>query len=75
MDAESMRYLGAGIAAIGLIGASIGVGNIFVAFLNGIARNPSVEGKLSRSAFIGAGLVEALGVFAFAVSLLLLFLK
>jgi F-type H+-transporting ATPase subunit c len=41
--------------------------------LNGISRNPSVEPKLMKSAFIGAGLSEALGLFAFLVSLLLLF--
>jgi F-type H+-transporting ATPase subunit c len=75
MDAEGLRYIGAGLAAIGTIGAGIGVGNIFVALLNGIARNPSVEAKLSKGAFIGAGFAEALGLFAIAVSMILLFYR
>lgn len=70
---NGMRFIGAGLAAIGMLGAAIGVGNIFAALLNGVARNPSVEPKLMKSAFIGAGLSEALGLFAFLVSLLLLF--
>ena len=70
---NGMRFIGAGLAAIGMLGAAIGVGNIFAALINGVARNPSVEGKLIKNAFIGAGLSEALGLFAFLVSLLLLF--
>lgn len=73
MDVVGFKYLGAGLSAIGMLGAAIGVGNIFAALLNGVARNPSVESKLMKSAFIGAGLSEALGLFAFLISLLLLF--
>lgn len=70
---EGLKYIGAGISAIGMIGAAVGIGNIFAALLNGVARNPSVEGKLMKNAFIGAGLAEALGLFAFLIALLLLF--
>jgi len=73
LDNNAFKYIGAGLAAIGMLGAAIGVGNIFAALLNGVARNPSVEQKLMKSAFIGAGLSEALGLFAFLISLLLLF--
>ena len=73
MDAEGLKYIGAGLPALGMLGAAIGVGNIFAALLNGVSRNPSVEGKLMKSAFIGAGLAEALGLFSFLISLLLLF--
>jgi F-type H+-transporting ATPase subunit c len=56
-----------------MFGAAIGIGNIFAALLNSIARNPSAENKLIKSAFIGAGLTEAMGLFAFLIALLLLF--
>lgn len=74
MEGESIKYIGAGIAAIGMVGAAIGVGHIFAALLNGVSRNPSVEGKLFKNAIIGAALAEALGIFAFALALLILFL-
>lgn len=74
MEGESIKYIGAGIAAIGMVGAAIGVGQIFAALLNGVSRNPSVEGKLFKNAIIGAALAEALGIFAFALALLILFL-
>ena len=70
---HGLKYIGAGLAAISMLGAAIGVGNIFVALINGLSRNPSVEPKLMKSAFIGAGLTEALGLFAFLIALLLLF--
>lgn len=77
MDVEAMKlmgkYLGAGIASIGMMGAAIGVGLIFAAALNGIARNPSQEAKIRGLAFVGMALAEAMGIFAFLVAALLLF--
>ncbi len=75
MDSEAFRYLGAGIATLGMLGAALGVGNVFAALLNGISRNPSTEPKLSKFAFIGAALAEGLGIFSFMIALLLLFYK
>ena len=73
MDAEGLKYVGVGLSSIAMLGAAIGVGNVFAALLNGVARNPSVEPKLMKSAFIGAGLSEAMGLFGFLIALLLLF--
>ncbi len=73
MEADAAKYLGAGFAAIGMGIAAIGVGNIFGNFLSGALRNPSAaDGQFGR-AFIGAALVEGLGIFAFVVALILLF--
>jgi F-type H+-transporting ATPase subunit c len=73
MDPIAFKYLGAGIAASGMIGAGIGIGHIFGALLSGIARNPSAKADLMPSAFVGAGFAEALGLFSFLIALLLLF--
>ena len=73
LDTQAFRFLGAGLAAIGMIGGALGVGNIFTALLNGVARNPSVEPKLFKNALIGAALAEALGIFAFVISMLLIY--
>jgi len=44
MEAEAAKLIGAGIAMSGMIGAGIGVGNIFGQFLAGALRNPSAAG-------------------------------
>ncbi len=64
--------------AIGLLGLALGltalaIGIIFAAGIIGTARNPEAESKLSKYVFVGGGLAEALGLFAFVVILLLLF--
>ncbi len=73
MDLNALKYIGIGLSAFGMLGAAIGVGNIFSSLINGIARNPSVEKQLMKSAFIGAGLAEAMGLFAFMIAMLLMF--
>jgi F-type H+-transporting ATPase subunit c len=73
MDLGDLKYIGVGLSALAMAGAAVGIGNIFAALLNGIARNPSSEDKLMKGAFIGAGLAEAMGLFAFLIALLLMF--
>lgn len=70
-----MEYIGVGLTSLGLLGAAIGVGMIVAAMLNGVARNPSAEAKLSKYMFIGAALSEAMGLFAFVIAILLMFVK
>jgi F-type H+-transporting ATPase subunit c len=73
MELNTLKYIGVGLSAMGMLGAAIGVGNIFSALLNGIARNPSAEQQMVKSAFIGAGLAEAMGLFSFLLAILLIF--
>lgn len=73
MDPQAAKYIGAGIACLGMGGAGIGLGTIFGNYLAGALRNPSAaDGQFGR-AFIGAALAEGLGIFAFVVALILLF--
>lgn len=74
MDMEGLKYLGAGLTAIGMLGTALGVSNIFVALINGIARNPSAEPKLAKYYLLGAALTEFMGLLAFVVAALLLFM-
>ena len=67
------KYIGAGLTTFGMLGAAIGVGNIFAAAINGIARNPATEGRLKGLAFLGMALAEFMGLLAFLVAALLLF--
>jgi len=73
MDAHSMKYVAIGLMAIAMLGSAIGIGNIFSSLISSIARNPSAINDLQRSAFIGAGLAEAMGLFAFVIAMLIMF--
>lgn len=73
MDAEAAKQIGAGLATLGMIGAGIGVGNIFGSFLSGALRNPSAAAAQIGNLFVGAALAEALGILAFVLGILLKF--
>ena len=67
------KFIGAGAAAAGLIGAGSGIGTIFGALITGVARNPSLRGQLFSYAILGFAIAEATGLFALMVSFLILF--
>ena len=73
MDHTSAMYLGAGLAAIGVGMAAIGVGNVFGSFLEGALRNPSAADGQQGRVFIGFAASELLGLIAFVVAILILF--
>ena len=73
MDAEAAKFIGAGLAAIGMGFAAIAVGHLFASFLSGALRNPSAAAGQVGNLFVGAALAEALGILAFVLGLLILF--
>jgi len=40
------KYIGAGIACSGLIGAGMGIGQIFGSLISSTARNPQLRGQI-----------------------------
>lgn len=52
----SAKFIGAGLAAIGLSGAGIGIGLIFAALISGTSRNPALRGQLFSYAILGFAL-------------------
>ncbi len=73
MEMEAIKFIGVGLTSLGMLGAAFGVGNIFSTMLDGIARNPEAEDKLKKYVYTGAALAEAMGLFAFVLALLLIF--
>ena len=73
MDAEAARLLGAGLAAIGVGMAALGVGNVFGSFLESALRNPAAADSQQGRLFIGFAAAELLGLIAFTVAILILF--
>ncbi len=67
------KFIGAGLACIGMGGSAVGVGNIVGNFLSGALRNPSAAPGQTAMLFIGIAFSEAFGIFSFLVALLLMF--
>ncbi len=72
MDAAAAKMIGAGLAMLGLIGAGIGIGNIFSTFVGAIARNPSARAEMQLASFIGVAFAEAIALFAVVIAVLIL---
>src|SRR3546814_11993658 len=75
MDAEAAKLIGAGLAAIGAGMAALGVGNVFGSFLESALRNPAAADGQQGSLFIGFAAAELLGMLAFVVSMILIFVE
>ncbi len=72
-DGSTIRFLGAGIAMVGALGAGIGLGAVFYAWLGAIARNPSADAKLKQVGLIGFAATELVLLMSFTVAALLIF--
>jgi F-type H+-transporting ATPase subunit c len=70
---QAAKYIGAGLSAIGLIGAGVGIGSIFAALIDATSRNPAIRSVVFTQAVLGFALAEATGLFALMVSFLILY--
>lgn len=73
MPIESAKIIGSGLATFGLTGAGIGIGLVFSALIQGVARNPSQRDNLFGLSILSFALVEAIALFSILISLLLLY--
>lgn len=73
VNAANYKFLGAALSTIGAFGAAIGVGLIFAAGINGIARNPGAEAKIRPLVILGMALAEGLGIISLVIGLYLAF--
>ena len=53
----NLNMIGYGLAAIG---PGVGIGLIFAAYIQGVARQPEAQGRLQTIFFLTVGLVEAM---------------
>ena len=70
---DAARLIGAGLAAIGVGAAAIGVGIVFGSFLESAVRNPAAADSQQGRLFIGFAAAELLGLIAFTIAILILF--
>ena len=70
---QAAKFIGAGLATIGLAGAGVGIGTVFGALVIGISRNPSLKDELFKLAILGFALTEAIALFSLMMAFLILF--
>ena len=70
---QAAKFIGAGLATIGLAGAGVGIGTVFGALVIGVSRNPSLKDELFKLAIFGFALTEAIALFSLMMGFLILF--
>jgi F-type H+-transporting ATPase subunit c len=68
-----MKYIGSGLATIGLTGSGIGIGIVFASLIEGVSRNPAASQQLFSYAILGFALSEAIALFALIIAFIILY--
>lgn len=70
---QASKFIGAGLATIGLAGSGIGIGTVFASLIASTARNPSMRQQLFGFAILGFAFVESIGLFALMMAFLIMY--
>lgn len=70
---QAMRYVGAGLAVIGVAGAGAGIGIVVGGAVQAMARNPDFTPTIQTNMILGIAFAEAVAIYALAVALIILF--
>lgn len=71
--AEAAKYISVGLCALSMIGASIGVANIWISVINTVGRNPSVKGDVNLYGWAGFAVTEAIALYALVLALITIY--
>ena len=63
--------IGAGVAALGVLGAGISIGIATGKAAEAIARQPEAEGKINKTLILGCALAEATAIYAFVIAVMM----
>jgi F-type H+-transporting ATPase subunit c len=74
MEENALRFIGVGLAMLGAtIGAGFGLSRVFSSWLEGIARNPSADTKLSKVGFVAFAGTELVLLLGFVIAIMVLY--
>ena len=68
-----LKFLGAGLAMMGTIGAGLGVGLSAMGAVQAMARNPDAAPIVQTNMILGMAFAEAVAIYALAVALIIIF--
>jgi F-type H+-transporting ATPase subunit c len=72
--AVAAKYIAAGLCmGIGAIGPAVGEGIAAAHALDGMARQPEMQGALLRTMVLGQAITESTGIYSLLVAIVLLF--
>lgn len=72
-NGDGLRFVGAGLAILGVFGAGIGQGNVGAGACMAMGRNPEIAGKITVTMIISSGIAESGAIYALVVAILILF--
>lgn len=71
---SAAKAIGAALAiGIGAIGPGIGIGMAVAKAMEALGRNPEAAGDIRTTMIIGAGLAEAVAIYAFVIAIIIAF--
>lgn len=70
---QGLAYIGAGLAMICCLGAGIGQGYSTGKAIEGIARNPEMNSKITTTWIVGCAIAESCAIYGLIVAILLIF--
>ena len=70
---SGLKFLGAGLAMVGTLGAGLGIGILGSGAVQGIARNPDTAGDIQINMILAIAFAEAVAIYALVVALVILF--
>ncbi|HMM42498.1 MAG TPA: ATP synthase F0 subunit C [Thermomicrobiales bacterium] len=71
---DAAKAIGAALAiGIGAIGPGIGIGMAVAKAMEALGRNPEAAGDIRTTMIIGAGLAEAVAIYAFVIAIIIAF--
>lgn len=73
MDLHSAKIIGAGLAAIGVAGSGVGIGNVFASYISATGRNPASAKYTQTYMWLGFALSEAVALYAIGLALFLVY--
>lgn len=72
---QAGALLGAGIAAVGGIGAGLGQGVATAYAIEAVSRQPEAKSDIMSTLFIGCAITESTGIYALVIALILILVK
>ena len=71
--AEAAKYLSIGGCSLVMIADARWVAQIWITIISEISRNPSAKNEVNLFAYVGAGMTEAIALYALVLAFMMLF--